>query len=581
MLVYLKGMPLIWGDFGSCPLLTDGARVYRRVRPLSLVFDSKVFFSEYSEFLLLRGELIMQSLGAGNGPDFLNMLDAYAMDAEGRTLDIEDYSKYLTANEHHMVGPDIGERLTAIEVNISAHSDKGNKTVQKIQDFTERVLKWTKPNHAAKTYHDFWNELDVCETNADQGVLEVEGHLKFLEANEHYMVDRFIRDKLMAITGKISATRNQDIQTVQKIKAITAKVIRKIGPERPFEGLPLDLDAQILSLLNKKDFKSAALVSRKWAGIMYRKLLDSINQNPNIPLQVYGCDSVKKLMGFVKRHGEHLKILNFEGFRGFPPRLSSKEFKGIIKFCPNLRELAVSSQQIHDDALAHLEGMPLISVNFSGCWRLKDSALVYLSKLPFLTSVSFSRNPLLTDGALAHLKKIPLLTSVDFSRCSQLKDNALAHLRGMPLTSVNFSKCQLKDGALVHLKGMPLTSVNFSENPMLTDGALAHLKGMPLSSVNFSQCHQLTEGALVHLKGMPLTSVKLSECFALKDGALQHLKGMHLTSVDLSGCWELTDDALAHLEGMPLTELNVDGCRKMTEEALDRFRSRGIKVIRW
>ena len=48
---------------------------------------------------------------------------------------------------------------------------------------------------------------------------------------------------------------------------------------------------------------------------------------------------------------------------------------------------------------------------------------------------------LIKDSALEHLKGMPL-TSVNFSGCGNLTDNALEHLKGMPLTSVNFENCE-------------------------------------------------------------------------------------------------------------------------------------------
>ena len=141
-----------------------------------------------------------------------------------------------------------------------------------------------------------------------------------------------------------------------------------------------------------------------------------INDNPDTSLKDLGLSDYDKLKDFITEHGAELKCLNLNGHK-----IDNDQFVQLIKSCPNLNQLSISSPLIENYALKLLKGMPL--------------------------------------------------TSIHFEKCRSLSENALEHLKGMPLTSVKFIGClNLTDKALEHLKGMKLTSVNF-------DGAKSHRQG--------------------------------------------------------------------------------------------------------
>ena len=161
-----------------------------------------------------------------------------------------------------------------------------------------------------------------------------------------------------------------------------------------------------------------------------------INDNPTTPLSDLGLIDYDKLKDFIAAHGAELKCLNLNGHK-----IDNDQFQQLIKSCPNLTHLFINSPIIKDNALEHLKGMPLTSVDFSRCSILTNNALEHLKDMP-LTCVNFSGWWKLTDKALEHLKDMPL-TSVNFSGCWKLTDKALEHLKDMPLTSVNFSGCRI------------------------------------------------------------------------------------------------------------------------------------------
>ena len=87
-----------------------------------------------------------------------------------------------------------------------------------------------------------------------------------------------------------------------------------------------------------------------------------INDNPTTPLSDLGLIDYDKLKDFIAEHGAELKCLNLNGHK-----IDNDQFQQLIKSCPNLTHLFINSPIIKDNALEHLKGMPLTSVNFSGC----------------------------------------------------------------------------------------------------------------------------------------------------------------------------------------------------------------------
>ena len=161
----------------------------------------------------------------------------------------------------------------------------------------------------------------------------------------------------------------------------------------------LDQDApKWLSVLeNVKDYPSSSLLSEYQEIDDKKPRLDPlwINDNPDTSLKDLGLSDYEKLKDFIIDHGTELKCLNLNGHK-----IDNDQFKQLIKSCPNLTQLSLSSPPIE---------------YFEGCENL-------------------------TDKALEHLKGMPL-TSVTFSYCYKLTDKALEHLKGMPLTNVDFSGC--------------------------------------------------------------------------------------------------------------------------------------------
>jgi len=130
-----------------------------------------------------------------------------------------------------------------------------------------------------------------------------------------------------------------------------------------------------------------------------------INDHPTTSLWDLGLDNFEKLIDFIKKYGVQLISLNLKLLD-----IKDKEFKELVSYTSNIRCLSLSSLNMTDSALEHLQGLPLKSVEFSNCKEL-------------------------TDDALSHLKGMPLIV-VSFSGCDKLTNDALRHFQGMPLISI-------------------------------------------------------------------------------------------------------------------------------------------------
>lgn len=244
-----------------------------------------------------------------------------------------------------------------------------------------------------------------------------------------------------------------------------------------------------------------------------------INKNSEVPLTNLGLNDYNTIVNFVKKHGNQLTCLNLGDFE-----INDAQFKELISLTPNLNFLSIHSKKLTHRALIHLKGLPLTSADFHGCYSLSDLALPHFKGLKHLTRLNLRKCSLSNNNALSHLKGLQL-SSLDLSDNVWLTDGALAHLKGMPLTSINFGGChELTDDALAHLNGMPLKSIDFCNCKQLTDEALSYLKGMPLTIVKFFGCERLTDQALIHLKGMPLKEINFSCCNLMSKKALSDFK---------------------------------------------------------
>ena len=92
-----------------------------------------------------------------------------------------------------------------------------------------------------------------------------------------------------------------------------------------------------------------------------------INDNPDTSLKDLGLTDYDKLKDFMVEHGGQLKCLNLKG-----SVIDNDQFEQIIQSCPNLTHIFIKSP-IEDNALEHLRGIPLTSVDFDTCGKLRTT----------------------------------------------------------------------------------------------------------------------------------------------------------------------------------------------------------------
>ena len=111
----------------------------------------------------------------------------------------------------------------------------------------------------------------------------------------------------------------------------------------------------------------------------------------------------------------------------------------------------------------------------------------------------------INDDSIKHLRGLPL-RGLDVSDCEDISDAALVHLQGLPLRELNLCGCKTITD-LVSLQNLPLQIVNLSFTE-ISDAALVHLQGLPLRELCLCCCKAITSD-LVSLPNLPLCRIYL------------------------------------------------------------------------
>jgi len=398
----------------------------------------------------------------------------------------------------------------------------------------------------AGDYQQFWNKLDEYGSQASEGTIDVKQYFQFLDTNQNYIGDAFIKEKLQAIAGKITQhTQDDGSGAIGKIMEIT---------EREFETspeFPKELWGLVMTNLEPADLSSAGQVSKGWREL----LINQINNNPDTPITEFGAKNVQDVLKLLSDGGGDLVTsLNLSSLGNISP----EEFISMVDLCPNLKSLSFESShsgetENWDAALEHLKGKPLQELN--------------------VPAGRFS------DNGLAHLTGLPI-QKLNLKNCWNLTADGLKHLQGMPLTELNIANTHLYEG-FEHLKEMPLKKIDMSQEEGLeewdppVDDAIQHLVDMELTHVNFyCCCNGFTDKSLEYLKGMPLVEADFSMTFDITDKGVENLVGMPLQKISFFNCRNLTDKTLELCKEMPLKEFKCNGCINMSRAAVESFKEK-------
>ena len=181
-----------------------------------------------------------------------------------------------------------------------------------------------------------------------------------------------------------------------------------------------------------------------------KNLIKKINENPRISLKDMGFKDIDQFLEFAKTSGSKLQNLNLHETLS----VTNKQLKELVKYCPNLHQLFISSDKISNEGLQHLSPLTALqTLNLGECEQITDAGLAHLAPLTALQTLELGECELITDAGLAHLAPLTALQTLDLCGCKQFTDAGLAHLAPLTaLQTLNLGGCeQITDAGLAHL----------------------------------------------------------------------------------------------------------------------------------
>ncbi|KAL0482889.1 hypothetical protein AKO1_014182 [Acrasis kona] len=211
---------------------------------------------------------------------------------------------------------------------------------------------------------------------------------------------------------------------------------------------------------------------------------------------------------------------------------------------------------ISAEGFKHLKGIQKLTMIGS---RMNDHGLSYLNGIRVLT-VDFSSAEVITDAGISNLSGI---WKLDISNCIQLTDVGLSYLTGIHTLDITFNVL-VTDKGFSYLKGI---SVLFAHWSNITDVGLSYLEGIDTLGIN--QCKNITDVGYSYLKGIRSLEAHGKN---ITDEGLSYLRGIEI--LDLEESHKITDVGLSYLAG--ILNLRMDG-RLITNVGLHYLR--GIKSL--
>ena len=168
---------------------------------------------------------------------------------------------------------------------------------------------------------------------------------------------------------------------------------------------------------------------------------------------------------------------------------------------------------------------------------INDYFLAKMCHSAHAPSFSLADCTLVSDDGLAHLQQLPIHT-LNLSRCNKITDQGFAHLQQLDIHTLDLSYCnKISDDGLNYLRQMPLTKLNLSGCISITNQGLAHLQQLPIRILELRDCGQISD--VVHLQQLAIHTLDLSGC-NITDQGLANLRQMPITTLHLSECKNIT-----------------------------------------
>lgn len=205
----------------------------------------------------------------------------------------------------------------------------------------------------------------------------------------------------------------------------------------------------------------------------------------------------------------------------------------------------------------------ITNLNLSGCIKLTDECLAFVSSLKYLQYLDLAGCKGTPDG-LAHLSRLMFLQSLNLCGCDITNEHIKYLAEVKSLGDLNLSQCnKITKFGVRHLKCLEFLRVlNLHNCWQLGNQAMKHLAEMKLRLLDVSGC-MIGDPGVAFLAGIgTLRSLNLSACVQVTDASIAHLAGTNLHSLDLSRCSEITNVGVSSLP--PLLELNLYGCANVS-----------------
>ena len=161
------------------------------------------------------------------------------------------------------------------------------------------------------------------------------------------------------------------------------------------------------------------------------------------------------------------------------------------------------------------------------------------------------RKPLSNIG-VQHLVKLNIIT-LDLTGCTKIDDNGLFYLSGVQyLQSLVLTRCNITDNGLLHLSGSQNLNWLYVSNCGITDEGLEHLCGLQnLSVLGLRGCKGISGIGLQHFK----TDCKLSRLElqpSVTDDGLRHISNLsNLARLEIENNSRISDFGLSYISQLP------------------------------
>ena len=327
--------------------------------------------------------------------------------------------------------------------------------------------------------------------------------------------------------------------------------------------LPSEMLCSIFSYLSAEEKKTAALVCKKWNGVLR---IPSLWENVSMHISMASASCFREITAAMDERGIKRTCI---GLPKKPKRTSKKEF--VLRFTPQFIEL--TNYTCHFLETLDMRSFPLDE-------KRKPANFKHLNPMLHLKNLALGKFPVDED----FLKLFPNLEKmVDEGNLGNdllvkvgMHLPKLQELRLFCRYTISFNNDSKCAGTI--LKYMPqLKKITFSQS-LIGDDGVDFLAQLPLlEEMSLSRCHCVT-ALCVHCLAQgsrkQLKTLKIADCFSLdSDTALHNMGQLQLTDFTIGYCSEpITDAGIRTLLascGTQLRKLRIAGRTYMTKAAIE------------